>query len=254
MANRDPGATAAGLLTLVQTLSTSGARAVETFTLDGRLHVAIPQLALDIPGQSPAMNAGDSNTDLLIYRWDADHFVAADTLPVPGGEDAEFFTLGTRRFLATCGVRSGSGPYSLDTEAVLYEHDGERWQPFQRFEVFAAKQWHFFSLGERHFLALAQGVTVEGVVPRHPRESCLFEWDGERFVPFQTFEGRWGYNWAFFSTGAQHFSRTRITSTARRSISGTTAASRRCRHSIRPAAARSASSRMRARCGWSSRI
>ncbi|MGH8779210.1 hypothetical protein [Paraburkholderia sp.] len=209
MENRDPGAAATVLLTPVQTLATSGARAVEIFTLDGHLHVAIPQLALDIPGQPAAMNAGDSNTDLLIFRWDAGRFVASDTLPVPGGEDAEFFTLGTRRFLATCGVRSGSGPYSIDTEAVLYEHDGERWQPFQRFDVFAAKQWHAFALGERHFLALAQGVTVEGVVPRHPRESCLFEWDGERFVPFQTFDGRWGYNWAFTSVGTgageQHF-------------------------------------------------
>lgn len=197
-------ATASRLLAPVQTLATSGARAVETFTIDGTLHLAIPQLALDIPGQPAAMNGGDSDTDALIYRWEAGRFVEAATLPLPGGEDVEFFTLGTRHFLATCGVRSGRGPYSLDTEAVLYEHDGTQWQPFQRFAVFAAKQWRFFTLGARHFLALAQGVTVEGVVPRHPRESYLFEWDGERFVPFQRFDGRWGYNWAFARFGAQH--------------------------------------------------
>lgn len=211
MENRDPvvaDIASTRLLAPVQTLATSGARAVEVFSLDGQPHVAIPQLALDIPGQTAAMNNGDSDTDLRIFRWDAGRFVAADALPVPGGEDAAFFTLGTRRFLATCGVRSGRGPYSIDTEAVLYEHDGEHWQPFQRFDVFAAKQWHFFKLGERHFLALAQGVTVEGIVPHHPRESRLFEWDGERFVLFQTFDGRWGYNWAFTSvntgTDVQH--------------------------------------------------
>ncbi|WP_394836330.1 hypothetical protein LVJ94_05430 [Pendulispora rubella] len=206
MENIERGAAAlTRLLTPVQALATSGARAVETFELEGRLHVAIPQLALDIPGQAAAMNGGDSNTNTLIFRWDTDRFVACDALPVPGGEDAEFFTLGARRFLATCGVRSGRGPYSLDVEAVLYEHDGARWQRFQIFDVFAAKQWRFFTLGERHFLALAQGVTVEGTVPRHPRESRLYEWDGARFVPFQTFDGRGGYNWAFASAGARHF-------------------------------------------------
>ena len=83
----------------------------------------------------------------------AGRLVEHDTLPVPGGEDAEYFEIGDRRFLATVGVRSGSGPYTLDTEAILYERGDNQWTPFQRFPTFAGKQWRFFSIGGRHFLA-----------------------------------------------------------------------------------------------------
>jgi hypothetical protein len=88
---------------------------------------------------------------------------------------------------------------------VVYERIAGAWAPLQRFPVFAAKQWTAFSFDSRHFLALAQGVVVDGVAPKHPRESCLFEWNGERFVPFQTFNGQWGYNFAFVSFGGEHY-------------------------------------------------
>jgi hypothetical protein len=189
------------LLTPVQRLATSGARAVEVFNIDQRLFVVVPQLARDIPGQAPGMSAGDSNVD----TWQAGRLVEHDTLSVPGGEDAEYFEIGDRRFLATVGVRSGSGPYTLDTEAILYERDDNQWTPFQRLPTFAGKQWRFFSIGGRHFLALAQGVTVEGVTPNNPRESCIFEWDGKQFGLLQKLDGYWGYNWAFITFGGQHY-------------------------------------------------
>ena len=78
------------------------------------------------------------------------------------------------------------------------------WDPFQRFPTFAAKQWHHFP-ATRYFLALAQGVTVEGPVARNPRRSRIFEWDGERFVEFQALEGGWGYNWVHFEQAGQYF-------------------------------------------------
>src|ERR1700733_2488498 len=101
------------LLTPVQRLATSGARAVEVFNTDGRFFAVIPQLARDIPGQAPGMNVGDSDVDALIYTWEAGRLVEHDALAVPGGEDAEYFEIGGRRFLATVGVRSGGGPYTL---------------------------------------------------------------------------------------------------------------------------------------------
>ena len=75
----------------------------------------------------------------------------------------------------------------------------------QRFPVFAAKQRVAFSFDTRHFLRLAQGAVVDGVVPRHPRESCLFEWNGERFEPFQTLDGQWDYNYAFVAFNGQRY-------------------------------------------------
>jgi len=189
----------------VQLLATSGARSAEVFHLDGELHVAIAQLAVDIPGQTAQMNAGDSDIAALIYRWRDGRLVEHESLPLSGGEDVEHFTIGARHFLATAGIRSGKGPYELDCTTVVYEHTGGQWMPFQSFPTFAAKQWRFFSIGERHFLALAQGVTVDGIVPKHARHSCLFEWDGKQFEPFQTLPGLWGYNWDFVTFEGTHY-------------------------------------------------
>ncbi|MFM0501604.1 hypothetical protein [Paraburkholderia caffeinilytica] len=195
----------AGLLTTLQQLPTSGARAVEVFTTDEGIFLGVPQLARDVPGEAPYMNGGDSDIEAPIYRWQDGRFVEHETLPLPGGEDLEYFEIEGRRFLATAGIRTGKGPYDLDTDAVVYERLAGAWVPLQRFPVFAAKQWSAFSLGSRHFLALAQGAVIDGVVPKHPRESCLFEWNGERFVPFQTFNGQWGYNFALASFGGEHY-------------------------------------------------
>src|SRR5882757_2674588 len=87
-------------LTELQRVPTSGARAVEVFQVDGLDLVAIPQLALDVPGAAAGMNAGDSDTDLLLLRLVDGQYVPFGALPGPGGEDAEFFTIGDRAFLA----------------------------------------------------------------------------------------------------------------------------------------------------------
>jgi len=97
------------ILTLQQRLPTSGARAVVPFELDGRLYLAIPQLAEDVPGQKPQMNAGNSDIDMIVYRWEGGQFHEAERLPVPGGEDAVSFHIGAERFLATASVRTGAG-------------------------------------------------------------------------------------------------------------------------------------------------
>lgn len=192
------------ILTPVQSLPTHGARAACTFSLDGELYLGVPQLAIDIAGESPYMNGGDSDIDAPIFRWDGSAFQLHEQLPLPGGEDMEPFAIDGRQFLATAGVRTGHGPYDSDCEAVIYERKAGSWTAFQRLPVFAAKQWRAFTIGSRHFLALAQGVDLPGLVPKHPRTSCLYEWDGERFALFQTTEGLWGYDWIATTFAGQH--------------------------------------------------
>jgi hypothetical protein len=193
------------LLTSLQQLPTSGARAVEVFTNDEGTFLGVPQLARDVAGEAPYMNGGDSDIDALIYRWQDGRFIEHEALPLPGGEDLAYFEITGRKFLAAAGIRTGKGPYELDCDAVVYERIEGKWQALQRFPVFAAKQWFAFSIADRHFLALAQGVVIEGVEPKNPRTSCIFEWSGERFVPFQTLPGQWGYNFAHVAFGAENF-------------------------------------------------
>lgn len=198
-------ATDSRMLVEHQRLPTSGARAVHAFCLDGALRLAIPQLAVDQPGSAAAMNGGDSNTDMQLYRWADGSFVAEGQLPVPGGEDATFFRIGNADFLATASIRTGAGPYDLNCQSVIYRSDNGGWRPFQSIATFAAKQWHFFSFEGRSFLALAQGVVHEGITARHPSRSCIYEWDGEKFVEFQALDGPWGYNWQFFELDGHKF-------------------------------------------------
>jgi hypothetical protein len=191
-------------LTELQRIPTSGARAVEAFALDGRQLLAIPQLALDIPGTPAGMNAGDSNTDLLILQRQQGGYAPFATVPGPGGEDAEFFTIGSRSFLAVACIRTGDGPYEYVTESFIYEWDGTRFELFQTIPTFAAKQWKHWTIGDRHFLGLAQGLALPQFEGRN-RDSIIFEWDGRRFGQFQLIDSRWAYNWHPFEIDGEYY-------------------------------------------------
>ena len=188
------------ILTPLQRIPTSGARAVESFRIDGRDLLAIPQLALDVPGTPAGMNVGDSDTEMLILERRGGTYSALTSLPAPGGEDAEFFAIGDRQFLAAACIRTGSGPYEYCTESFIYEWTGERFEVLQAVSTFAAKQWKYWSIGDRHFLGLAQGLALpqfEG----YNRNSVIYEWDGEHFTEFQLIPSQWAYNWHPFTIG-----------------------------------------------------
>jgi hypothetical protein len=188
-----------------QRLATSGARAVLPFALEGAQYLIVPQLAVDVPGTPAHMNGGDSDTGARVYRWQHGRLVEDGLLPLSGGEDAEFFNLGEESYLVTAGVRSGHGPYRYNIDQVLYKRISGSWAPIQTFAGFAAKQWHFFRVGDRAFLALAQGVTLDHIEATNPRTSRIYAWNGQQFDDFQTLEGMWGYNWESFEIAGQNF-------------------------------------------------
>jgi EPTP domain len=181
-----------------QRLPTSGARAVLPYAIFGTQYLIIPQLSRDVEDTPAHMNAGDSDTGAPIFKWRDGRFVEHDTLPLTGGEDIEHFQLGGEQFLVTAGIRSGHGPYNYNIDQTLYKWNESRWDPYQTFPGFAAKQWRFFKVGGRAFLCLAQGVTLGHVEAKNPRASRIFEWDGTQFIGFQTLAGQWGYNWESF--------------------------------------------------------
>ena len=191
-------------LTEIQRIPTSGARAVAAFTVAGRQLLAIPQLARDSDTSPPGMNGGDSDTDLLLLQCAGGRFEPWSALPAPGGEDAEFFTIGGRSFLAVASIRTGSGPYELAAESQIFAWDRDRFVPFQSVATFAAKQWKHWTIGERHFLGLAQGVVRPGDEDLN-RDSVVYEWDGSSFAPQQQIPSRWAYNWHPFWIGDEFF-------------------------------------------------
>jgi hypothetical protein len=191
-------------ITETQRIPASGARAVEPFTVGGLDLLAIPQLARDVPGQPAGMNGGDSDTDLLLLRRVGGRFEPWSALPAPGGEDAEFFTIGDRSFLAVASIRTGAGPYDFAARSQIFEWDRDRFVPFQSIATFAAKQWKHWAVGGRHGLGLAQGVVRPGEEDRN-RDSVVYEWDGTSFTEHQRIPSRWAYNWHAFSIGTTLF-------------------------------------------------
>jgi hypothetical protein len=185
-------------------IPTSGARAVEPFNLDGISLLAIPQLAYDDPGQPADMNGGNSDTDMLLLRLTPSGYQPFQSLPAPGGEDAEFFRIGNRLFLATASIRSGRGPYQYNTDSIVYSWTGSRFEPFQAFPTFAAKQWRHFMVEDQHFLALAQGVARPDIESQN-QPSRIFRWDGESFKLFQDIPSQWAYNFHAFSIAGTDF-------------------------------------------------
>jgi hypothetical protein len=197
--------TRSSLLEVVQRLPTSGARSVAIRSDADGVVLAVAQFARDVAGQSPSMHGGDSNLTAPLYRWADGQFVECGSLPLPGGEHVEFFEIDGRRFVAGASIRSGRGPYEMDIQCGIYECFGGAWRLMQSFATFGAKQWRHFSIGARHFLALAQGVEAPGVQTRHPRTSRIYEWDGSGFKEMQVLEGRWGYGWCPFELDGQFF-------------------------------------------------
>ena len=211
------------ILTEVQRIATTGARAVEPVSVAGLDLLAIPQLAKDVPGLPPGMNGGDSDTELLLLRRAGGQYEPWGALPAPGGEDAEFFTIGHRSFLAVASVRTGAGPYDFNATSRIFEWDKGRFVPFQDVPTFAAKQWRHWEIGGRHFLGLAQGVVPppgHGTPPGTPpvpgtppargtagpnQDSVVYEWTGTEFAEFQRIPSQWAYNWHAFAAGGEFF-------------------------------------------------
>jgi hypothetical protein len=187
-----------------QRIPTSGARAVQPISVGGVELLAIPQLAYDVASQTPGMNAGDSDTDLLLLRRVAGRFVPWGELDAPGGEDAEFFVIGDRSFLAVASLRSGAGPYRFDVESQIFTWQDGRFVPFQTVRTFAAKQWKHWRIGDRDFLGLAQGVRLPGMEERN-LDSVIYEWDGASFVEHQRIPSQWAYNWHPFTVADTSF-------------------------------------------------
>src|ERR1700733_4376225 len=111
------------ILTEVQRIATTGARAVEPVSVAGLDLLAVPQLAKDVPGTPPGMNGGDSDTELLLLRRAGGQYEPWGALPAPGGEDAEFFPIGYRSFLAVASIRTGAGPYDFNATSRIFEWD-----------------------------------------------------------------------------------------------------------------------------------
>ena len=152
------------------------------------------------------MNGGNADVDVLIYRWQKGRFEVYQRLPGHGNESSEFFQIGNKKFLAIASIHSGpKSPFVSPSYSMLYEWDGKRFVPIQQFYCYASKSWKYFNLGDRHFLALANGVVLPNSKAKHDTSSTIYEYNGQKFAPFQTIPSSWAYQWEFFTIAGTHF-------------------------------------------------
>lgn len=208
MSNADSNHSKAKILSVHQRLATSGARSAHVFHVGDGPHLVVPQLAEDLPGQDPDMQGGNADVDALLYHWEGGRFVERDRLPCPSGEDALSFRSDGKTYLAFASLRTGKGglsSYETDVNSRIYREDNGKWVVDEELPTFGAKQWHHFSIADREFLALAQGLPIPGLSPRGHGRSVIFERIDGRWQEFQILGGRCGYNWAYFRVGEHHF-------------------------------------------------
>jgi hypothetical protein len=187
-----------------QHLKTSGAKDIVAFDLGSDHYLAIPQFAHDIPNTAAGMNVGDTDVDSLIFKWKKGKFVPYQHIPGHGNESADVFKVGDQVHLAISSVQSGpKAPYNYNTYSKVYRWDGRVFYPIQQFLGFTSKDFYGFSIGQRHFIGLANGVVLPHI--QGDTTSKVYEWVDGRYVPFQDFPTKWAYSWNSFSIKGEHY-------------------------------------------------
>lgn len=180
-----------------QHLETSGARGVTLINYQDNIYLAIPQLAEDDINQPANMNGGNSDTNVLIYRWRHEkEFSPYQKLAAHGAEDVCYSLIDNHPALAVANIRSGHEPdFNMHTESVVYGwSDDNQFIPQQSIPTFAAKGCHFFHKDNGHYLLLSQGVSLQQNADMKTDNSYVYRWNGQQFEKYQSLPGLWGYN------------------------------------------------------------
>ncbi len=131
--------------------------------------------------------------------------VEAARLPTSGARAAEPFQLDGRTFIVVPqlaedvpGAPADMNGGNSDVDTIVFVHEAAKgWQEYQRIPAYGGEGASFFTIGARAFLAIAH--IRSGTNPRFSYEpySALYEWDGRRFFPLQTFP-TWAAKQAYF--------------------------------------------------------
>lgn len=132
-------------------------------------------------------------------------------LPTSGARAVEVFRFGETLRLAVPqlaydaeGTPPGINGGTSNTDVLLFEHDGERFQPTGLLPGVGGEDVETFSIGDRRFLAVASIRMGSG--PYNYRVgSPIYEFVDGSFTPFQTVLTTAAKQWRHFRIGEQHF-------------------------------------------------
>ncbi|XP_058471470.1 thrombospondin-type laminin G domain and EAR repeat-containing protein-like [Solea solea] len=179
-----------------QMLRTSGAYDWEFFTV-GPYHFLVVANAFD---------GVTTSVDSVIYVWVNGQFQVFQTIKTFCATDWEMFKIGSRVFLVVANGNRlhGNEPSRYAINSTIYELDmkGQLFVRFQDIVTYSAVDWEFFSLGEEHFLIVANSFNGES----YSLNSILYRWQGyEGFVPIHWLPTIGCSDWEFFSSKGESY-------------------------------------------------
>ncbi|XP_049641381.1 thrombospondin-type laminin G domain and EAR repeat-containing protein [Suncus etruscus] len=179
-----------------QTIATSGAYDWEFFTVGPYSFLAVAN----------AFNGTSTRLHSHLYVWLLGAFRLFQSFLTFGAADWEVFRIEERVFLAVANSHS----YTVDAEArsdsyilnsVIYELNvtAQTFVTFQEIPTCSALDWEFFSVGEDHFLVVANSFDGRSFSV----DSVIYRWQGyEGFVPAHSLPTFGCRDWEAFRTAA----------------------------------------------------
>lgn len=179
---------------LFQAIPTRGASGWKFFTINNEPYLVV------------ANNGGNYknyNVDSVVYKWDGAKFVEFQSLATNAALRWEFFTLDGSAFLAVANYSTDfTATFNIDSK--IYRWDGNKFTEFQAIPTSGAHYWKFFTIGEHHFLAVANlhsGPNRTNLAI----DSKIFIWNGSKFVEFQAIPTTGAVSWDFVSFRGYHY-------------------------------------------------
>ncbi|XP_067229307.1 thrombospondin-type laminin G domain and EAR repeat-containing protein isoform X2 [Chanodichthys erythropterus] len=174
-----------------QTISTSGAYDWEFFTVGPYHFLAVAN----------AFDGISTQIDSSIYIWLGGGFQLFQTIRTFGATDWEMFQIGNRVFLAVANghMLCERGPSLYTINSTIYELDmtTKMFLKFQDIITYSAVDWEFFSLGDEHFLVVANSYDGSS----YSLNSVIYRWQGyEGFVPVHRLPTIGCSDWEFFTS------------------------------------------------------
>jgi hypothetical protein len=118
----------------------------------------------------------DLNCQSVIYRREAGHWRAFQSIATFAAKQWHFFAFDGRHFLALAqGVVHDGVIARHPSRSCIFEWNGAKFAEFQTLDGPWGYNWQFFELDGNRFLAYADHATASG----------LLRWDGTAFAPFQ---------------------------------------------------------------------
>jgi hypothetical protein len=131
----------------------------------------------------------ETNTQSLIYRETDGDWALAETVPSFGAKQWHHFTIDGREFLALAqGLTIPHYKPVGHGRSAIFERVNRSWREFQVLRGPWGYNWADFEIDGQRFLAYADHVTP----------SLIYRWDGESFVPYQSFAEATGRVFRYF--------------------------------------------------------